>query len=289
MRYGIIVNPAAGEIPVDEKRNIVERCASILGIGTLTAGWDAGTPAELCDCASEIGNRVDVLVVAGGDGTLSDIINTIAAETVLAYLPMGSGNAWRNTLGLPRSLEKVAERIRDGKTRSIDLVLCDDSRKGLLASVGFEGHALSEREKLLQQGVTGFDAYFRATTKSIFGGFKGEDADLTIDGEPHKLPTALSLVVTKTPFYGYGFKVVPGAKLTDGHLHVLLVSGDPSAAISGLVTTLLGSNRVGLYTTCKDLSITTRQGLHLQVDGNLIRKGTDFSFRILPTTLNMKY
>ncbi|MFH1312209.1 MAG: diacylglycerol kinase family protein [Candidatus Eisenbacteria bacterium] len=289
MRYGIIVNPAAGEIQVDEKRNIVERCASILGIGTLTAGWDAGTAGELCDCAAEMADRVDVLVVAGGDGTLSDVINTIDGQTVLAYLPLGSGNAWRNTLGLPRSLEKVAERIRDGKIRLIDLVLCDETRKGLLASVGIEGHALSEREKLLEQGVTGFDAYFRATTKSLFGGFKGEDADLTIDGEPHKLVTALSLVVTKTPFYGYGFKVVPGAKLTDGHLHLLLVSGDPSAAISGLVTSLLGGNRVGLYTTCKEVSLRTRQELHLQVDGNLVREGTDFSFRILPTALQMKY
>jgi diacylglycerol kinase family enzyme len=175
MRYAIIVNPAAGEMPADEKRGIIDRCTAILGPGTLTAGWDARTSGELCDRALKLAGRADVLVVAGGDGTLSDVINAIDAETVLAYLPMGSGNAWRNTLGLPRSLEKVAEQIRDGKEHAIDLVLCDETRKGLLASVGIEGHALSEREKLLQQGVTGFDAYFRATTKSIFGGFKGED------------------------------------------------------------------------------------------------------------------
>jgi diacylglycerol kinase (ATP) len=289
MRYAIIVNPVAGETPVDEKRDIVARCASILGPDTLVAGWDTRTADGLCDCALELADRADVVVVAGGDGTLSDVINTVDRETTLAYLPLGSGNAWRNTLGLPRSADKAARRIRDGKERVIDLVLCDGSRKGLLASVGIEGHALSERERLLQQGVTGFDAYFRATTRSIFGGFKAEDAEVTIDGELHRLATALSLVVTKTPFYGYGFKVVPGARLTDGRLHVLLVSGDPTAAISGLVTSLLGGNRVGLYTTCEDVSITTRQELHLQVDGNLIREGTEFEFKILPASLRMRY
>ena len=51
----------------------------------------------------------------------------------------------------------------------------------------------------------------------------------------------------------------------------------------------LGGNRVGLYTTCREVSIKTGQELHLQIDGNLIREGTDFRFRILPTSLRMKY
>lgn len=289
MRYGILVNPAAGESTVEAKKETVASCARILGPATLIAGWETTSATELCACAQRLANDVDILVVAGGDGTLSDVINVIDPETVLGYLPMGSGNAWRNTLGLPRSAEKVAEHIRDGRDHSVDLVLCDESRKGLLASVGIEGYALSEREKLLQQGVTGFDAYFRATTKSILGGYKGDNAEVIIDGTSHEVPTALSLVVTKTPFYGYGFRVVPGARLADGLLHVLLVSGDPTVAISGLVTSLLGGNRVGLYTTCKTVSIRTLAEQHLQVDGTLERKGTGFTFRILPAALTMRY
>jgi diacylglycerol kinase family enzyme len=288
-RYGIIVNPSAGEAGTDTKRRVIRQCADILGVDTVVEGWDTTSPEELRDCTLEIARRVDVLVVAGGDGTLSDIINTTGSETVLAYLPMGSGNAWRNTLGLPRSRTKTAEQIRGGRVRSIDLVLVDERRKGLLASVGFEGRALRERRKLLAQGVSGFDSYFRATAKLVFGGYKGKDASVELDGKPVRVREAISLIFTKTPFYGYGLKIVPKAKLDDGLLHVLLVSGHPAEILSGLVSSIPEGNLFGQHTTCKDARVITERERHLQVDGTLERKGTEFSFRVLPAALKMRF
>jgi diacylglycerol kinase family enzyme len=289
VRFGIIVNPAAGKQAIGRKRAVIKGCEEVFGPGTIVAGWDTRSSSELCDCAKTIATRVDVLVVAGGDGTFSDIVNTIDPAVTFAYVPLGSGNAWRNTLGLPRSTKKIAERIRDGATHLIDLVLCEGHRKGLLASVGIEGYALSEREKLLQKGVTGFDAYFRATTKSILGGYRAGAASVTIDGENFEVDNTISLVVTKTPFYGYGFKVVPGAKLADAHLHVLLVTGETPVAISGVVTSLLGGNRIGQYFTCERVSIKTRELAPLQIDGNIEGEGNSFAFRILPEELRIRY
>jgi diacylglycerol kinase family enzyme len=38
--------------------------------------------------------KYEVIVVAGGDGTFSDVINAIdTSRTPVAYLPLGSGNA----------------------------------------------------------------------------------------------------------------------------------------------------------------------------------------------------
>jgi diacylglycerol kinase (ATP) len=289
VKYGIVVNPAAGRFSVERKRRLLDRCADVLGAGGAIYGWDAKSPHELRDLARKMARQVDVLIVAGGDGTLSDVINTVDSSTLLGYLPMGSGNAWRNTLGLPRSAVKAAERIRSGSKHSIDLVLCDGRKKGLLASVGFEGHALRERDKYLENGVTGFDAYARAAAKSIFGGFRGADATVTIDGEVHKVPSVLSVIVTKSQFYGYGIKVIPTARLADGFLHVLIVSGHAPAAISDIVTSLFGSEGFTGYKTCRGLSITTDEELYLQIDGNLERKGTDFTFRILPSALTLIY
>ncbi len=289
MRFGIVVNPAAGRHSLKRKREAIARCAAILGNDTLVEGWQTTSPESLARCARDLAVEVDVLVVAGGDGTLSDVINAVGDEKVLGYLPFGSGNAWRSTLGLPRSPEKVAVQIRDGVEHSIDLVQCEGIRKGILASVGIEGFALSEREKYLQRGVTGFDAYFRATTKSLLKGYSIGTAIVTIDGKPFEVANMLSLVVTKTPFYGYGFKVVPGAKLTDGLLHVLLVSGETPTAISAIVTSLLGGNRIGQYFTCKEVSIATGESAYLQVDGSLQRRGTHFSFKVLPNALTLRY
>jgi diacylglycerol kinase (ATP) len=289
LRYGIIVNPIAGRSSPKRRRDVIGKCADILGPDTIVDGWDTVSPEELRECAKDLANKVDVLVVAGGDGTLSDIINGLNRDTVLSYLPMGSGNAWRNTLKLPISRRKAAERIRQGEDHPVDLILIDGKKKGILASVGFEGHALSEREKLLEKGVTGFDAYFRATAKSFFWGYKGKDAQVTVDGKAVEVKRALSLIVTKTPFYGYGIKVVPKAQLDDGLLHVMLVSGRQPTTISSIVTSLMGGNLLGHYITCKAVTIKTNKELHLQIDGNLERKGTDFGFRVLPAALRMRY
>jgi diacylglycerol kinase family enzyme len=288
-RYGIIINPSAGRAGINTKRRVIAECARILGGRTLVAGWKTETPEELRALAREMAAEVDVLAVAGGDGTISDIINAVASETVLAYLPMGSGNAWRATLGLPRSREEIARRIRKGRVHEVDLVLVDESRKGLLASVGFEGHALNERRKLLDQGVNGFDAYLRATAKTVFGGYKGEDASVVLDGRSVTVLDAITLIVTKTPFYGYGIKVVPRAKLDDGLLHVLLVSGHPASKLSGVVTSISDGSLFGEYTTCKRVKISSEKERHLQVDGTPLHKGTDFTFRVLPAALKMRY
>ncbi len=288
IRYGIIVNPIAGRAGINTKRRVINRCADILGDDTVTAGWDTTSPEQLRDCALDIRDQVDVLVVAGGDGTFSDIINAID-DTVLSYLPMGSGNAWRNTLGLPRSRRRIAAQIKRGRVTEIDLLLVDEHRKGLLASVGFEGHALSERSGLLAQGVTGFDAYFRATAKLVFGGYKGKDASVDLDGKSVRVPKAITLIITKTPFYGYGVKVVPKARLDDGLLHVLLVSGDPATIFSGIAASIPEGNLFGQYTTCKRARVTTETERHLQVDGTLERKGTEFTFRVLPAALKIRY
>lgn len=288
-RYGIIVNPSAGQGDIESKQRTILDCADILGSDTVVAGWDTSSPQQLRKCAVDIAEKVDVLVVAGGDGTFSDIINAADSETVYSYLPMGSGNAWRNTLGLPRSQTKTAERIKAGRIHAIDLVLVDDRRRGLLASVGFEGRALRERRKLLLQGVSGFDAYFRATMKLLFGGYKGKDASVELDGKPVKIREAVSLIFTKTPFYGYGFRIVPKARLDDGLLHVLLVSGHPVDFITGIVSSIPDGNLFGEYTTCKEAKITTESERHLQIDGTLERKGTEFAFRVLPAALKIRY
>jgi diacylglycerol kinase (ATP) len=288
-RYGILVNPCAGCLAPAARRRLVEKTARLFGPQTLIAGWETCKPEDLKAAAREMADEVDVLVVAGGDGTFSDVINAVRPETVLSYLPMGSGNAWRNTLGLPRSMDKIAARIRDGRVHRLDLVLVNEYRKGLLASVGFEGQALSERGRLLEMGVTGLGAYFTAVTRTMFRRYKGGDSLVSLDGKQVRVREALTMIITKTPFYGYGIKVVPKARPDDGLLHVLLVSGHPAAIFSGILTAIPEGNVFGEYTTSKKARIVTDQERYLQVDGTLIGKGRNFTFRVLPGVLRMRY
>lgn len=288
MKYGIIVNPVAGKSSIDEKSLIIKQASEIL-VDCEVDGLATTSRTEFCDCARALAEKVDVLVVAGGDGTVSDVINSVDLdETVLSYLPLGSGKALRYALNLPRSIPRAAEQIREGRKRSMDLILCDGYKKAILASVGIDGHILNEREKYVQSGVRESSAYARAIIESLFGGYERCDAIVSVHDETFEVPNALSIMVTKIPFYGYGFRTSPRTKLDDGDLHLLSINS-LAQVIYGFVTTLSGGNRAGDYRTGKEIYIATARKQYLQTGGDLERQGTDFKFEVLPGKLHIAY
>ena len=288
MKYGIVVNPAAGTSSIDEKSRILKQASEILADCEVT-GLDTTSPTELCDCARSLAERVDVLIVAGGDGTVSAVINSVDLDEVtLSYLPLGSGKALHYSLNLPQSIPTVAEQIRGGKRRSIDLILCDGDKKAMIGSVGIDGHIIQERLKYVRTGLEGLTGYERAMAKSLLGGYKRPDAKVAIDNETFEVPHAFSLTVTKIRCYGYGFKVVRKAKLDDGNLHLLTINS-AAQVVYGVVSAFCGENRAGDYRTGKTINITTTKKEYLQTHGDLVREGTDFRFEILPGALTMVY
>ena len=124
MRYAIITNPVSGKMTVDQKQRVLAKAAEILDAKIY--GLDIISTDDFDQCGRELATHCDVLVTAGGDGTFSDIINAIdTANTTIAYLPLGAGNAIRYALHYKGSLTDIALRIRDGTIRKYDLVNCD--------------------------------------------------------------------------------------------------------------------------------------------------------------------
>ena len=138
MRYAIIANPAAGKVTVDQKRSEMSQAAEILQAEIY--GLDTGNVSDFKQCAKELTSECDVLVAAGGDGTISDIINTVDTSLVpIAYLPLGTGNSMKHALGLKGSLADIAMRIRKGRINEYDLINCSDIKRAFMASTGFDG------------------------------------------------------------------------------------------------------------------------------------------------------
>jgi len=101
MRYGIVVNPVAGGTTVEEKHEMLEEIREILGDDCAIEGLDSDSAEEFRSLAAESAKRVDVLIAAGGDGSVSDAINAVDSDTILSFLPLGSACALRDALDLP--------------------------------------------------------------------------------------------------------------------------------------------------------------------------------------------
>jgi len=286
MRFGMIVNPTAGQMSVNRKRQTLAAVKKVLGDCEIR-GLDTRSREEFVQCAAELAREVEVLIVAGGDGTFSDAVNALDSSTVFSYLPLGSGCALQYALDLPPQLTRVAKRIKEGQLHLYDLILCDESRKAFMASVGLEADILHRRESLRESGVNGPQAYAMAAFGSFFTELERTDMTIQIDGEELIVPKAVTAIVTKIPYYGYKMKVVPNAVFDDGRLHLLAVNSGWAEIVGGMANAFLYENKLGIYRKASEIRITAQRERYAQVDGSIYRKGTTFHFKVLPQALRM--
>ena len=117
----VLLNRDGGALAADPK--LAERVAEALK----SAGVDA--EVELLsggDCAVRcraIAERKDpLLIVGGGDGTISAAASALAGtDTLLGILPLGTLNHFARDLGLPTDLAEAAKLIAAGKDRRVDI------------------------------------------------------------------------------------------------------------------------------------------------------------------------
>jgi diacylglycerol kinase (ATP) len=287
MRYAIITNPVAGKMTVDQKRTALARAAEILdakiyGLNTITTD-------DFGQCARELATHHDVLVAAGGDGTFSDIINSIdTAQTPIAYLPLGTGNAMQHALRYKGNLADIAMRIRNGKIHAYDLINCDEKKRAFMTSIGIEGILILLRNQYLAQGATGFKPYLRAAFNAYFREYKRAIAAITVDDATFDTENLLSLMVVKQPYYGFGMNVVPEARFDDRKLHILCINLGLFKCAIGVLTAFTMGNHIGKYCTGQKISVQLERPLILQIDGNYAWKSDVFSFTVMPNALKIK-
>lgn len=282
----MIINPKAGPTNTQRKVQLLHTVQEILGDCEIR-GLETTSRDEFMQCAAELAREVDVLIVAGGDGSFSDAINALDSQTVFSYLPLGSGCALRYALDLPPQLSRIAKRIKEGCLRQYDLILCDGVRKGFMTSIGLEADILHRRESLRDSGIRGPQAYAIATFGSFFTDLERTDMSILIDGEELPVPNAVTAIVTKIPYYGYKMKIVPNAVFDDGHLHLLAINSGWAEIVGGMANAFLKENRMGIYRKAREIRITTQRERYAQVDGNIYRKGTTFEFKVLPQALRI--
>lgn len=288
MRYAIITNPASGNLPVPRRRELLAQAGRILQAGVY--GLDTTSRQEFVACARELAGQCDVLVVAGGDGSLSDVINSIdTRQKTIAYIPLGSGNAMGYALNLRGRITDVATRIQEGQVRDFDLIQCDNRRLAYMVSIGLEGAVIQKRDEYKSRGASGFKAYLKAFLAVYLASLQGVKARITLNDHllMESLPPLLSLMIMKQPFYGYGLKVMPEARLDDRQLHVRFLGTGWISSLAGGVTSLTVGNRAGLYQTAEQVSVELEKPLFMQADGDLAWKAKTFHFRVLPKALKI--
>ncbi|TNM48235.1 YegS/Rv2252/BmrU family lipid kinase [Nocardioides albidus] len=104
----------------------VDAALAVLREGAEVEVRGTSSPDELDDVLSEAGDRT--IVVAGGDGSIHAVIQALhgrgdLAGRTLALLPLGTGNDFARTLGVPLEAEEAARALLAGSPRPTDVVV----------------------------------------------------------------------------------------------------------------------------------------------------------------------
>jgi YegS/Rv2252/BmrU family lipid kinase len=155
----VIANPTSGSYS-QHVRQVEE---------TLIFLHDAGWEIEL-QLTKEAGNasllarqavmqKVDVVIVAGGDGIINEVIQELAgSETALGVLPFGTVNVWAREMNIPLDVNGAREVLLNGEKLRVDLGKVNDRYFLLMAGIGFDAdvtHAV-EKKPIKRLGVLGY-------------------------------------------------------------------------------------------------------------------------------------
>jgi YegS/Rv2252/BmrU family lipid kinase len=265
----LIRNPVARHAIDDETLSAVIDVAAAAGWRIETIATDrAGRATELARDAAARG--VDVVVVHGGDGTLSEAANGLAGTaTALATLRGGTANVWAKETHCPKDAVAAMRQITDGRRLSVDLGRAGDRYFLLMAGIGLDAAIVPRVHSGLKRRL-GVLAYIIAGAITLFR-TKPVATHVVIDGAAHDTPL-FWLLLGNTRSYGGVVNITRDAIADDGMLEVALMRrGGPFRMLADGARALLGrlhGSRNVLAARAREIDVTTA-GLPVQIDGEL--------------------
>ncbi|MGN7976320.1 diacylglycerol/lipid kinase family protein [Microbacterium sp. 22195] len=226
VRLAMIVNPRAGKGRGARAAAVAERMLRDTGaVVSVLAGDTAAQTRALAHQA--VHERHDGVVVVGGDGTLTGIVDVLAdADVPVTLVPAGTGNDLARALGIPTGDPAAAASAAvHGSPRRIDLGSISsqgESRAFLtIAALGFDAK-VSERTNTLRH-PRGPLRYYLALVIELLR-LRPTDFRVRVDsGEEQSMPGTL-LAVGNTSSYGGGMPICVGARPDDGALDLVRVA-----------------------------------------------------------------
>ena len=242
--YFFIVNPRAGSGKTMFEWLPAERKLKRLGIPCDIAMTDHKRHATaLAYEAASKGYRK--IIAVGGDGSLHETFNGICRwcartgtpteEFLLGVVPIGSGNDWIRSLGVPNDTSEVVDLIRKNSVGVMDVVRVKSSGGKLaymanIGGVGFDSHVCKRVNIQKESGRRGKMIYLNSLRYTIFN-LKPVYISVVADGEVIFTGQCFSVALGNGRYSGSGMRQVPLAVMDDGLLDYAVIPKAPLAKV----------------------------------------------------------
>jgi diacylglycerol kinase (ATP) len=300
--YKIILNPIAGNGNGKKAQPQIEKLLNQSNLSfSLVNTEHPGHGIELTRQA--INEGFQVVVAAGGDGTVNEVVNGLmesrqegAAVPPLGVLCVGRGNDFAGSMGIPEDLPGGVLALTSGFTRTVDVgrVAGGNYPQGRYfancVGVGFDAITTIEVHKLPRWG--GYLAFMAAVLKTVFLYNKAPLARIEYDGN---VITQRSLLISimNGRRLGGGFIMAPSSLPDDGVFDLCIAEQMSSFAVIKMIPHFTRGDQATQPTIktgqAARISITAQDGpLPAQTDGEIICvDGSHLEVEVLPRQLEI--
>ncbi|OXL85913.1 lipid kinase [Paenibacillus sp. SSG-1] len=289
-RARLIYNPTSGR---EEMRRRLPDILHRLDQGGIEASCHAtmgeGDATKAAIDAVERG--YDMIIAAGGDGTLYEVVNGMAERDNLPPLgvfPVGTTNDFARGLGIPRNWEDYCDLVIRQQTRPIDVGKANDRYFINIAGGGTLTELTYDVPSRLKTMIGQLAYYIKGVEKMV--SLSPQELIINAEGQETIHDEFMIFLITNTNSVGGFEKLAPGARIDDGLLDVIALKKCNLAEFVRLASLALRGEHFNdkkvVYFRTRSMEVTSPGKVLLNLDGEL--GGTlPGQFSVLPQHLRI--
>ncbi len=244
-----------------------------------------------------IEKEITDVVIAGGDGTINQVINAFRKFNVsFGIIPCGSGNGLALSAGLSKNPELALNIIFKNNVQKTDAFVINNHFACMLSGLGFDAQVAHDFAADPNRGLI---TYIKKTVSNFF---TASAYPFVIETHGRQLRTeAFFISIANSNQFGNNFKIAPQARLTDGLLDIVIVT--KQSKISMLLNALkqvsgfnhlqtievLNEKSALLYFQTDEIKIENPQMAPLHIDGDPAVTAAVIDVRLLPDCFGLIY
>jgi diacylglycerol kinase family enzyme len=248
-------------------------------------------PGDLPARARQGATRGDVLVAAGGDGTVSAVA-AVAVETMgtMGVLPVGTLNHFAKDLGIPLDLPDAIATIARGHVRHVDIGEVNGRVFVNNSSVGLYPRMVWERDAEQRRGRNKWSAFAIAMMRT-WRNYRTITAHLKVGDEQAVVRTPF-IFVGNNQYIAEGFQLGGRSRLDEGRLSVYVAPECGRFEILSLPVRALvrrlnsGAPFVAVEAETVSVDVASRR-VSVAVDGEVVVMTSPLVYRARPGALKV--
>ncbi|MBE9916864.1 diacylglycerol kinase [Paenibacillus donghaensis] len=272
-RARLIYNPTSGR---EEMRRRLPDILQRLDQGGIETSCHAtmGEGDATAEAAAAVERGYDMIIAAGGDGTLYEVINGMAGkENVppLGVFPLGTTNDFARGLGIPRNWEDYCDLVIRQQTRPIDVGKANDRYFINIAGGGTLTELTYDVPSRLKTMIGQLAYYIKGIEKMV--SLSPQELIINAEGQDIIHDEFMIFLITNTNSVGGFEKLAPGARIDDGLLDVIALKKCNLAEFVRVVTLALRGEHFNdkrvIYFRTREMEVTSPGKVLLNLDGEL--------------------